>query len=197
MAPPTRSPSSQQPAASPPAGGAAAAAAGHYPFRPWVRSTCRRAMVWGVGVVALLGGVAWLLRTPGSAPLGRAFGVLAGYGLLFWLTLLKVWWTAGRPAVSVDGEGVAYQPLHTFRPRRIPYGTILASGPRAGTQSLQLVVRKPSGRARPLFLNLGVIRGRHRLLAELDRHLAAAGLAPDPRSPHTWRHPEAADLVLE
>ena len=62
-------------------------------------------MIWGVGVVALLGLVAWLFRTPGSAPLGRAFGVLAGYGLLFWLTLLKVWWTAGLPAVEVDGEG--------------------------------------------------------------------------------------------
>ena len=96
-------------------------AASRYPFRPWVRSTCRRAMIWGVGVVALLGLVAWLFRTPGSAPLGRAFGVLAGYGLLFWLTLLKVWWTAGLPAVEVDGEAIAYQPLHTFRPQRVPW----------------------------------------------------------------------------
>ena len=56
-----------------------ASAASRYPFRPWVRSTCRRAMIWGIGVLALLGIVAWLLRTPGSAPLSRAFGVLAGY----------------------------------------------------------------------------------------------------------------------
>ena len=102
-------------------------ATSRYPFRPWVRSTCRRAMIWGVGVVALLGLVAWLFRTPGSAPLGRAFGVLAGYGLLFWLTLLKVWWTAGLPAVEVDGEAIAYQPLHTFRLRRVPWDRILAS----------------------------------------------------------------------
>ncbi len=168
----------------------AAASATRYPFRPWVRSTCRRAMIWGVGVVALFGLVAWFFRTPGSAPLGRAFGVLAGYGLLFWLTLLKVWWTAGRPAVEVDGESLAYQPLHTFRPRRIPWERVLASGPRPGTQSLRLVVRSRRGRARELFLNLGVIRGRHRLLDHLDRRLAAAGLVPVPGHPNSWRRRE-------
>ena len=161
-----------------------------YPFRPWVRSTCRRAMIWGVGVVALLGLVAWLFRTPGSASLGRAFGVLAGYGLLFWLTLLKVWWTAGLPAVEVDGEAIAYQPLHTFRPKRVAWERILASAPRAGTQSLRLVVLKPRGGARELFLNLGVIRGQHRLLDELDHHLAAAGLLPLPGQDHGWERPE-------
>ncbi len=166
-----------------------AGGASSYPFRPWVRSTCRRAMIWGVGVVALLGLVAWLLRTPGSAPLGRAFGVLAGYGLLFWATLLKVWWTAGLPAVLIDDGALAYQPLHTFRPRRIPWQRILASGPRAGTQSLRLVVRKRGGGARELFLNLAVIRGQHRLLDELDERLAAAGLVAVGDRPHVWRRP--------
>jgi len=147
-------------------------------------------MIWGVGVVALLGLVAWLFRTPGSAPLGRAFGVLAGYGLLFWLTLLKVWWTAGLPAVVVDAAALAYQPLHTFRPRRVPWERILASAPRPGTQSLRLVVLKPRGGARELFLNLGVIRGRHRLLEELGRQLAANGLLPIPGREDAWRRPE-------
>ena len=72
-----------------------------FAFRPWVRRSCRKAMLWGVGVVAVLGGVAWYFKTPGSAPLGRAFGVLLFYGVLFWLTLLKIWWTAGKPAVQV------------------------------------------------------------------------------------------------
>ena len=147
-------------------------------------------MIWGVGVVALLGIVAWLLRTPGSAPLGRAFGVLAGYGLLFWLTLLKVWWTAGLSAVEVDDAGLAYQPLHTFRPRRIPWDRVLASGRRAGTHSLRLVVRKPRGGARELFLNLAVIRGQHRLLDELDEQLGAHGLLAIPGQEHAWRRPE-------
>ncbi|MFQ5350796.1 MAG: hypothetical protein ACE5EG_10175 [Thermoanaerobaculia bacterium] len=169
-------------------------AVSHYPFRPWVRSTCRRAMIWGVGVVGLLGLVAWLFRTPGSAPLGRAFGVLAGYGLLFWLTLLKVWWTAGQPAVEVNDEGVAYQPLHTFRPRRTPWERVLASAPRAGTQSLRLVVRKPRGGARELFLNLAVIRGQHRLLDQLDRQLGANGLLPIPGREHAWRRPEWVEV---
>jgi hypothetical protein len=147
-------------------------------------------MIWGVGVVALLGLVAWLFRTPGSAPLGRAFGVLAGYGLLFWLTLLKVWWTAGLPAVEVDGDALAYQPLHTFRPRRVSWERILASSPRAGTQSLRLAVLQPRGGVRELFLNLGVIRGQHRLLDELDRRLAAAGLLPVSGQSHGWERPE-------
>ena len=168
-----------------------APATSRYLFRPWVRSTCRRAMIWGVGVVAILGLVAWLFRTPGSAPLGRAFGVLAGYGSLFWLTLLKVWWTAGLPAVRVDDQALAYQPLHTFRPRKVPWDRILASAPRVGTQSLRLVVRKPRGDgARELFLNLAVIRGQHRLLDQLDERLAANGLLAIPGREHAWRRPE-------
>lgn len=147
-------------------------------------------MIWGVGVVALLGLVAWLFRTPGSAPLGRAFGVLAGYGMLFWLTLLKVWWTAGLAAVEVGPAGVSYQPLHTFRPRRLSWDRILASAPRLGTHSLRLVVRKPRGGARELFLNLAVIRGQHRLLDRLDEELAARGLLAIPGREHAWRRPE-------
>ena len=54
-------------------------------FRPWVRSTCRSAMLWGMGVVAIFGLVSWWMREPGSAPLSRAFGVLAFYGALFML----------------------------------------------------------------------------------------------------------------
>ena len=78
-----------------------------YAFRPWVRSTCKRAMIWGIGVVALFGGVAWWMREPGAAPLSRAFGVLVLYGALFLGSLLKIWWTAGRPAVVVDDEALA------------------------------------------------------------------------------------------
>ena len=167
-----------------------------YPFRPWVRFTCRRAMIWGVGVVALLGLVAWLFRTPGSAPLGRAFGVLAGYGLLFWLTLLKVWWTAGLPAVEADERGLAYQPLHTFRPRRLSWDRVLACAPRTGTQSLRLVVTKPRGGARELFLNLAVIRGQHRLLDQLDELLAGNGLLAIPGREHAWRRPEWVETEM-
>ena len=153
-----------------------APAASRYPFRPWVRSTCRRAMIWGVGVVALLAALA----VPGW----------------LWLTLLKVWWTAGLPAVEVDERGLAYQPLHTFRPRRTPWERVLASGPRPGTQSLRLVVRKPRGGARELFLNLGVIRGRHRLLDQLDELLADNGLLAIPGRKHAWRRPEWVETEM-
>ncbi len=59
-----------------------------FPFRPWVRSTCRRAMIWGVGVLAVVGAVAWVFRSPDEGAFGWAFGVLAAYGLLFWVSLL-------------------------------------------------------------------------------------------------------------
>ena len=153
-------------------------------------------MIWGVGVVALLGLVAWVFRTPGSAALGRAFGVLAGYGLLFWLTLLKVWWTAGLPAVEVDDEAISYQPLHTFKPKRMPWDRVLASAPKIGTHSLRLVVLKPRGGARELFLNLGVIRGQHRLLDQLDEQLADHGLLAIPGCEHAWRRPEWVETEL-
>ena len=67
---------------------------------------------------------------------------------------------------------------------------MLASGPRPGTQSLRLVVKKPRGGARELFLNLAVIRGQHRLLDQLDALLAANGLLAIPGREHAWRRPE-------
>jgi hypothetical protein len=149
-------------------------------------------MVWGIAVVALLGLAVWWLWEPGGggAPLARAFGVLAAYGLLFWATLLKVWWTAGRPAVVVGEEALAYQPLHTFRPRRLPYSRLLAVSPRAGTQSLRLVVAERRG-PRELFLNLAVVDGRHRFLDQLGERLRAAGLGEAPGG-NAWERPAPA-----
>jgi hypothetical protein len=151
-------------------------------------------MVWGVGVVAVLGAVTWLFRTPGTAPLGRAFGVLAMYGLLFMLTLLKIWWTAGGPAVVLDREQLSYQPLHTFRLRPIAFRQVLWCGPRQGTESLRFVIEWKPGRARELFLNLGVIDGRHELLDRLGERLVDAGLDPVEGEKNTWRR---SDWVLE
>ena len=37
-----------------------------FPFRPWVGRSCRKAMVWGVGVVVLMGVLAWITREPGT-----------------------------------------------------------------------------------------------------------------------------------
>lgn len=144
-------------------------------------------MVWGVGVVALLGAVTWLFRTPGTAPLGRAFGVLVMYGLLFWLTLLKIWWTAGKPAVVLEPEQLLYQPLHTFRLRPVVYRDVLWCGPRRGTESLRFVIEWKPGTARELYLNLGVIDGRHEFLDRLGAGLMAAGLEPVEGDKDTWR----------
>ena len=156
-----------------------------FAFRPWVRSTCRRAMVWGL--VALLGlvGVAWMFRSPDDGAFGWAFGVLAGYGLLFWASLLKIWWTAGNPAVVVGKEALAYQPLHTFRPKQIPFKRILAMGPRPGTESLRFVI-EGLRRDRELFLNLAVVRGHHRLLETLEERLQEDGMV---RSAEGWERP--------
>lgn len=160
-----------------------------FPFRPWVRSTSRRAMVWGVGVVLAMGAVAWWLEGGETQAWGRAFGVLLAYSLLFWATLLKIWWTAGRPAVSVDDEAVYYQPLHTFRPSRVPFERILAVNPRPGTEALRVVVER-SGVARELFLNLAVVKGQHRFLELLGEKLEAAGLERVPDRERAWRRPE-------
>ena len=160
-----------------------------YPFRPWVRSTCRKAMLWGVGVVGVLGLVTWLLKAPGSAPLGRAFGVLVFYGLLFWLTLAKIWWTAGRPAIVLDDESVGYQPLHTFRPRRVRFDSILSCSPRQSTQSLRVVYLKKAEVARELFLNLGVINGRNEFLDTLGERLESEGLEAEDGKRNSWRRP--------
>lgn len=160
-----------------------------YPFRPWVRRTCRTAMLWGVGVLALLGGISWLLRTPTAAPGARAFGVLALYGAVFWLTLAKVWWTAGSPAVRLSAERLEYQPLHAFAPRALELATVLGCAPREGTHALRFVHRGRRGEERELYLNLAVVDGRHELLEQLGRALEAHGLAPVPGRP-AWRRPD-------
>lgn len=158
-------------------------------FRPWVRSTCRKAMIWGVGLVVLLAGVTWWLKAPGPAPEGRAFGVLAFYAALFWLTLLKVWWTAGKAAVVLDSEQLGYQPLHTFRLKGIPFEKIQFCAPREGTQSLRLIHEHRPGKAREFYLNLAVIDGRNEFLDALEQRLAAAGLVAFPGKIHTWTRP--------
>jgi hypothetical protein len=163
-----------------------------FPFRPWVRSTTRRAMVWGVGAVLALGVAVFVLRAEEREAWGRAFGVLLAYSLLFWGSLAKIWWTAGRPAVLIDGEGLAYQPLHTFRPRRIPFASVLACAPRPGTEALRLVVEL-GGVGRELFLNLAVVRGQHRFLELLGEGLEAAGLERVPGRESTWRRPGWSD----
>ncbi len=163
-------------------------AAETFAFRPWVRRTSVRAMVWGVGVVLALGAVVWLLSGGQRDAWGRAFGVLLAYALLFLLTLAKIWWTAGRPAVAVDDEALLYQPLHTFRPRRVPFARVLACAPRPGTEALRFVLER-GGQAREFFLNLAIVKGQHRLLELLDERLQAAGLEPVPGRERSWRRP--------
>ncbi|HVR28534.1 MAG TPA: hypothetical protein VMS86_03275 [Thermoanaerobaculia bacterium] len=149
-----------------------------FAFRPWVRSTCVKAMVWGMGVLGLLAAVAWLLRDPSEGVFGKAFTVLLGYALLFWASLWKIWWTAGRPAIEIDAETLAYRPLQYFSPRRVRFDGVLACGPRPGTESLRLVVDQ-SGRERELFLNLAVVKDKHRLLEVVGERLERAGLRRD------------------
>lgn len=157
-----------------------------FPFRPWVRRTSLRAMIWGVGAVLALGAVVWFFSEGEREAWGRAFGVLAAYGLLFLLTLAKIWWTAGKPAVALDDDALLYQPLHTFGPRRIPFARVLACAPRPGTEALRFVVER-RGTARELFLNLAIVRGQHRFLEALGERLEAAGLVPLPGRERSWR----------
>lgn len=161
-----------------------------FAFRPWVRGTSRRAMVWGLGAVAAAGAVTWWLERGETQAWGRAFGVLLAYSLLFWASLLKIWWTAGRPAVALDDEAFYYQPLHTFRPHRVLFATVLACAPRPGTEALGFVVAK-RGTARELFLNLAVVKGQHRFLDLLGERLESAGL--ERTGERSWRRPEWAD----
>jgi uncharacterized membrane protein YedE/YeeE len=165
-----------------------------FPFRPWVRSTCRRAMLWGMGLVVALGAFARLLPSDERGAWGRGFGVLLAYSVLFVGSLAKIWWTAGRPAVEVDAEGFSYQPLHTFRPRRIPFARVLAVNPRPGTEALRFVVEE-RGEARELFLNLAVVKGQHRFVELLGEGLVAAALVPVPGRERSWRRIEWVEVA--
>lgn len=160
-----------------------------YGFRPWVRTTCRKAMIWGIGVLAVLAAITWWLEAPGPAPLGRAFGVLAFYAALFWLTLLKVWWTAGKAAVILDSEQLGYQPLHTFRLKTIRFETVQFCAPREGTQSLRLIHEYRPGEGREFYLNLAVVAGRNEFLDALGERLSDSGLVAFPGKTHTWTRP--------
>jgi hypothetical protein len=163
-----------------------------FPFRPWVRQTCRRAMLWGGAGLLLGAAVAWALRDPGTATLGRALQILLGYALLFWATLAKILWTARRPAAAVDAAGLLYQPLHAFWPRRLPWGELVASSPKAGSESLRLVVERRGAR-REVFLNLGLVERRHEFLEALAAGLLAAGLEPVPGERDAFRRRGYAD----
>lgn len=163
-----------------------------FPFRPWVRSTSRRALVWGVAVVIVVGAGVFFLRSGDRESWGRAFGVLLAYSLLFWVTLIKIWWTAGKPAVLLEEDAFLYQPLHTFKPRRVPFARVLACNPRPGTEALRFVVEKNQV-GRELFLNLAVVKGQHRFLDLLGERLEASGLAPLAGRPHSWCRPDFED----
>ncbi len=175
----------------------AAAAAGErsapplerFAFRPWVRRTCRRALTWGLGVVALVGAIAWLLREPGVEPVSRAFGVLAAYGLLFLATLAKIGWTAGADAVVLEEEALLYRPLHGFGTRRLEWVSVLGCAPREGTQALRLVHRGRREEEREFYLNLALVEDRHRFLERLGERLRASGLAPRPGRADAWARP--------
>jgi hypothetical protein len=165
----------------------AAAAPVVFAFRPWVRSTCRKAMLWGMGVIVLLAAVAWLLRDPSEGVFGKAFSVLLGYTVLFQASLWKIWWTAGKPAITIDRDTLAYQPLQYFSPRRLRFDRVVACGPRPGTESYRFVVEQQT-RERELFLNLAVVRDKHALLEVLGERLERAGLE---RRGEVWERPQA------
>jgi hypothetical protein len=145
-------------------------------------------MIWGVGVVAAIGLAVFILRAGEREAWGRAFGVLLAYSFLFWATLFKIWWTGGRAAVALDGDALSYQPLHTFKPRRVPFARVLACNPRPGTEALRFVVEK-NGTAREFFLNLAVVKGQHHFLDLLGERLEDAGLAREPGSDNAWKRP--------
>ena len=152
-------------------------------------------MIWGIGVVALLGLGAMLLSNPYGHTWDRAFGVLAGYGMLFWGTLLKIWWSAGKNAVEVDDETLSFLPLWAFRPTRIPLAAIHVAEPKVGTHSLRLVVEK-KGVARELFLNLAVIARHHHFVEALGERLEASGLSPVPDKEDAWARPDWKEPLL-
>ena len=151
-------------------------------------------MLWGLGVIALLGGITWMFRDPSSKPLSRAFGALALYGLLFVVSLGKIWWTARGSAVVIESDSLAYQPLHTFRPRRIALDSVLSCAPKTETQSLRLVYAASPEQGREFFLNLGVIEGRSRFLTLLGEELEARGLERSTEARWSWKRPSWSEL---
>jgi len=165
-----------------------------FPFRQWVRNTCRRAIVWGIGAIALIGGLTWFLRAPGNEPVTRAFGALFLYGALFLASLAKIWWTARGAAVLLEEDALAYQPLHTFWPRRIALDSILACAPKEETRALRFVYQASSQTAREFFLNLAVIEERSRFLTELGEKLEARGLVPVAGARWGWQRPDWSEI---
>lgn len=150
-----------------------------FAFRPWVRRACVKAAIGGVATVGAVAGAGWLLAAPGDFAWRRAVEVLAAYGALFVASLAKIWWTARHPAVTIDVEALRWQPLHLFRPRVARFCDLLAVSQRPGTESLRLVLAEPqAGAARELFLNLGLVEGRHRMLDQLSARLREHGLEP-------------------
>ena len=145
--------------------------------------------MWGVAVVVAIGAIVLAFGSGEGEAWGRAFGVLLAYSLLFWVSLAKIWWTAGRPSVTLDDDAFSYQPLHTFKPRRVPFSRVLACNPRPGTEALRFVVEK-NGVARELFLNLAVVKGQHRFLDLLGERLEAAGLVKVAGRENAWRRPD-------
>ncbi len=140
--------------------------------------------------MGLLAGIAWVMRQPGVEPVARAFGVLALYGLLFLVTLAKIWWTAGADAVVLEDGVLLYRALHGFRPRRLELASVLGCAPRAGTQSLRFVHRGRGREEREFYLNLAVVEGRHEFIDRLGEGLTAAGLVREPGRPDAWRRPD-------
>lgn len=159
-----------------------------FPFRPWVQTSCRRAFLGGSVAIAGLALLAWLLRDPGTQALGRALQILAAYAILFAASLAKIWWTARSPAARLDEQALLFQPLHLLRPRRIALDDVLECTLKPGTESLRFVVRD-GARARELYLNLGLVKGRNELLASLARALERRGLVADPSRTTSWRRP--------
>ena len=153
-----------------------------FSFRPWVRRSCRRAGLWATGTVLLLVvAVVWQGGLSG-APLARALGVLAGYGLLFLASLAKIWWTAGGPSAGWDKDGVWFQALHKWRPTRLAWESILAGRKRSETSSYRLVEQR-RGEARERFLNLAVIQNHHQFVQGLETELSKLGFE---HSAHGW-----------
>ncbi len=148
-----------------------------FQFRSWVRRSCRKAGWWTAVTVALLGAVVVWQGGLSGAPLARALGVLAAYGVLFLASLIKIWWTAGGPSAGWNEEGLWFQALHKFRPTRVFWESILAGGKKQGTNSYRLVEQR-RGEARERFLNLAVIQSHHRFVDGLESRFADLGFEP-------------------